>query len=225
MSEALSNEQMGDVLYDSVPVPDGNQFAGTGVGQPGYNQQEAPDAQTTQAEAKAADTPKEPEAGKTEAKVEGAPEKYSFKDADRYDAKVLANFAEAAKELNLSQDAAQGLLSRVAPVMAQRQAEQIAAMKESWVNESRNDQILSKGGDERVFLQNLAVAKRGFDAVANSDVRSIMDQSGLGNHPAVLKMFLKIGQTISEDSFVGGKASPQQARSMADVLYDRRPSE
>ncbi len=52
-------------------------------------------------------------------KADGAPEKYEFKapDGREYDAEVLNNFSEVAKDLNLSQDAAQKLLDKMAPIV------------------------------------------------------------------------------------------------------------
>lgn len=219
-----SNNEQSAILYDSVPVPDSNQFADTGVSQPTQPadlSQPAHDA-NPKAEGEAGPNTTDPTANPERPEpAQGAPEAYEFKDADKYDQKVLQGFEEAARKANLSQDAAQALMNTVVPVMAQRQAERIAEIRQSWVNESMRDQTLSNGGDERVFLENLALAKRGFDAVADPDgsIRSIMNETGLGNHPAILKMFMKIGRTIAPDSFVGGRAPVQQTRSAAEILY------
>src|SRR5690606_11849958 len=82
-----------------------------------------------------------PDEGKAKEEPEGAPEQYEFKPADgiEIDPSVVENFAEVAKELNLSQDAAQKVLDKMAPVLATRQAEQLKAASEHWANEARND--------------------------------------------------------------------------------------
>ncbi|HCE08095.1 MAG TPA: protease, partial [Oxalobacteraceae bacterium] len=93
-------------------------------------QQQAPEGKTVEAAPAA-------EGVKTEAKTEapqGAPDKYEFTPAEgqKFDDKVIEQFSEVAKELNLPQEAAQKMLDKVAPVLAARQAEQMEAARTAW---------------------------------------------------------------------------------------------
>ena len=74
---------------------------------------------------------------------------------------------------------------------------------EAWAEASRND---PEFGGER-FDANLAVAKRGYDMFATDELKSILEQTGYGNHPEVLRVFHKIGKMMGEDNIVGGGAS------------------
>lgn len=80
--------------------------------------------------------PKDSEADKP---AEGAPEKYEeFKapEGTMLDAAVMQQFGEVAKELNLPQDKAQDVVNKMAPIMVQRQMEQIAGISKQWAEKS-----------------------------------------------------------------------------------------
>jgi hypothetical protein len=46
------------------------------------------------------------------------------------------------------------------------------------------------------------------------ELKQVLNESGLGNHPALFKAFAKIGKAMSEDTFVKSKAhsSPEVDR-------------
>ena len=156
------------------------------------------------------------------AKQEGAPEKYEFKapEGKEYDSGLLDAFSIAAKDSNLSQDAAQKLLDTMSPKIAERQLEQVVAIRKGWVEQSRADKEF--GG---VNLEvNLATAKKAYDTFATPELKTLMDSTGLGNHPEVIRMLFKIGKAISEDTFVGGAAANTR-KNLLEVLYDKTPKE
>jgi hypothetical protein len=152
-----------------------------------------------------------------EAKPEGAPEKYEFKapEGKEFDAAVIENFSEVAKELNLSQDAAQKILDKMGPTIAARQAEQVEAVRNEWANASKSDKEF--GGEK--LQENLGVAKKALDTFATPELRSLLNESGLGNHPEVIRFMYRAGMAISEDGFVTGKASKASDTSMAQRMY------
>ena len=77
---------------------------------------------------------------------------------------------------------------------------------EAWAEASRTDPEF--GGAQ--FDANLAVAKRGYDMFATDELKGILEQTGYGNHPEVLRLFHKIGKLMGEDNIVGGGRSRQQ---------------
>lgn len=147
-------------------------------------------------------------------KPEGAPEKYEFKapEGKEYDPQVLESFSTAAKDANLSQEAAQKLIDSMAPALAQRQQAQVEAVHQDWLEASKNDSEF--GGDK--LKENLVIAKKGYE-FASPALRELMEKTHLGDHPEVVRLFIKIGKEISEDKFVGGKAT--DAGSPETVLY------
>lgn len=147
----------------------------------------------------------------------GAPEQYEFKaeDGKSFDEAVLGAYSEVAKELNLSQDAAQKLLDKVAPVIQARQQEQIEAVRTQWEAASKSDKEF--GGDK--LPENLGVAKKALDAFGSPELKALLMESGLGNNPEVIRFMFRAGKAISEDKFVGGKAPTGDLKSHADRLY------
>lgn len=155
------------------------------------------------------------DADEPKAEPEGAPEKYDFTAPEglSYDETILSNFSEVAKELNLPQAQAQKVLDKMAPVIAQRQQEQFQAARQQWAEESRADQEF--GGDK--LQENLGHAKRAMDTFATPELRQMLDDSGFGNNPEVIRLFVRVGKAIGEDGIVTGK--PAGNKPSAQKLY------
>ncbi len=152
-----------------------------------------------------------------------APETYEFKAPEGrvFDSEVIAEYSKVAKELNLSQEAAQRVLDAVGPKLAERQAAQIEAVRTGWADSSKSDKEF---GGERLS-ENLSVAKKALDAFGTAELRSLLNESGLGNHPEVIRFMFRAGKAISEDSMVTGTrgeakpAGPRSFNDLADALY------
>jgi len=110
-------------------------------------------------------------------------------------------FTTIAKELKLDQAAAQKLAD-IAAKQAQRQVDAHTALVESWVEQVKTDKDI--GGDK--LDENLSIARKALDTFGTPELRDVLNASGLGNHPAVIKAFVKAGKAISEDKFVAGAA-------------------
>ena len=162
---------------------------------------------------------------------EGAPEKYEFNDkvADApevLDPNVLTAFGEVAKELDLPQEAAQKVLDKVAPVIQARQAEQVEKAREEWLGESQSDNEF--GGEN--LNANLEVAKTALNAFGTEPFKQLLSESGLGNHPEVIRFMYRAGKAISEDSYVGNSQGanaksngiPKDFNGIANALYSNQ---
>ena len=149
----------------------------------------------------------------------GAPEQYEFQapEGQAFDAAVLEAYSDVAKELNLSQEDAQKLLDKVAPVMQARQQEQIAQVQEDWANATRADKEL--GGDK--LDASLSVAKKALDAFATPELKTLLNQSGLGNNPEVIRFMYRAGKAMSEDKIVTGRQTTGGDKSLAEKLYSQ----
>jgi len=146
-----------------------------------------------------------------------APDEYEFKAPDdtQLDDTVIDAFSEVAKELDMPQDAAQKMIDKVAPVMQARQAEQIAAVREEWAESSKSDKEF--GGDK--LEENLATAKKAMDTFGTPELKALLNKSGLGNHPEIIRAFYRAGKKISEDTFVGGKQETSGSETTAQRMY------
>lgn len=144
------------------------------------------------------------------AKPAGAPDAYSFKHPDEgqaFDDGVTTAFGEVAKELNMTQEAAQKVLDKMSPVLAARQTEAVTAARTQWANDSSTDTEF--GGDK--LQENLGVAKKAMDAYATQPLKDLLEESGLGNHPEVVRLFYRVGKSISEDRFINGAGTGSQS--------------
>lgn len=147
--------------------------------------------------------------GDQPAKPQGAPDKYDFKASKggvQFDAQVLDAYSGIAKKLNLTQEGAQELLDTVAPVMHQRQQEQLQTIRTQWAAEALADKDLG-AGDKATLDQNLGIAKKALDRFGGPDLVRWLNETGLGNYPPLLKAFLAAGKRISEDQMVPANAN------------------
>ena len=166
------------------------------------------------------------DAPKTEA--DGAPEKYEFKapEGKNFDNEIITTYSEVARELNLSQSSAQKMLDTLGPKIAERQMAQIDTIRKGWVDSSRIDKEF--GGDS--LDKNMSVAKKALDTFGTPELRTVLNQSGLGDHPEIIRFFYRAGKSISEDGYVGpssgssSRGQPQDFASQASVLYSNQKS-
>ena len=180
------------VAPDAAPTPQDQAAAGA-----------APVASETPAEAAPAEGTPTPE--KPQDEPQAPPESYTFTAPDglALDSGVTDAFAGVAKELGLSQDAAQKLVATMAPVMAQRQSDSLQAQRTEWREQAVADKDF--GGDK--LTDNLAAARRARDAFASPELTQLLEQTGLGDHPEVIRLFVKTGKAMSEDGLVSGRAT------------------
>lgn len=108
-------------------------------------------------------------------------------------------FTAIAKELKLDQPTAQKLAD-VAAKMQQRQMETHQKLVETWVEQVKTDKDI--GGDK--LDENLGVARKALETFGTPELRDVLNATGFGNHPAIIKAFFKVGKAISEDRFVTG---------------------
>ena len=144
-----------------------------------------------------------------EGEKHGAPEKYEdFKmpEGTELDAEVGAAFQGVAKELNLSQEQAQGFLDKMAPVLQKRSADRIAAISNEWMEQSKADKEF--GGQK--LMQSLSdIARlrdtfaRNADGSIDADIQEFLS-SPMGNHPGALRLLSRIGRAFGEAKYPGG---------------------
>ncbi|MCU6180746.1 peptidase [Enterobacter roggenkampii] len=190
------------------------------AGEPAKQEGEQPQAGKPQEDKPAdGDKPAEKPDDK-EQKQEGAPEKYEFTAGEgvELDTEALKDFEPVARDLNLTNEQAQKLVDAYPKILAgvqQRQAEAWQAQTEQWAADVKADKEI--GGDK--LTANLSAAQRALDQFGTPELKEYLNTTGLGNHPDLVKTFVKIGKAMSEDGMVDG--SNQGQRSAAEVLYGK----
>nr|DAN40387.1 MAG TPA: putative protease [Caudoviricetes sp.] len=152
--------------------------------------------------------------GKQEATPESeVPEKYDFKAPDgmEYDQETIDIYAEAATEAGLSQEKADIILGKIAPHLAQQQIKAVEKASAEWEAASRADAEF--GGDK--LNENMAVAAKAMEKFATPELKTLLNESRLGNNPEVIRLFYRVGKAISEDGFVSATGAPQNSDARA----------
>lgn len=168
------------------------------AGDPKTDSTTAPDSTTASTPPAAAADTKTDDTKATEPQV---PESYDLQmpEGIELDKASADEFTTIAKELKLDQAAAQKLAD-IAAKQAQRQVEAHTKLVESWVESVKADKDI--GGDK--LEENLGIARKALDTFGTPELRDVLNASGLGNHPEVIRAFVKAGKAISEDKFVAG---------------------
>lgn len=185
---------------------------------------EAPQEQQPQTGEQPAEGQEPPAEGQDPAEgSEGAPEEYAdfeVPEGVALDAEITGQFRDVAKELNLPQAQAQRVVDlgvQMAQRWADAQTAQVQDIQAGWRREAEADAEI--GGE--ALPQNLAVAKRALDAYATDGLRTLLEDTKLGDHPEVIRLLVKVGKTISEDGMVTPTgAAPAAPKSLAERIYN-----
>ena len=129
---------------------------------------------------------------------------------------VLQDFKQLAQELNLPAQTAQKLVdwecSR-AQALGQTYESQHQQLLQNWAQASK--EMLGPQYHEQMEL-----AVRAADKFGGEPLRQLLEETGLGNHPVIVKTFCQIGRATAEDCSLGGKESSLSAdKTFAEALY------
>jgi len=169
---------------------------------------EAADGRAADPTAAGAGNPAEPEAYKLT-----APEGYPIT------AEALDGLNAVCKTAKLSKEQGEAVLkymqgnyaTATAAMQAQRQE-----MTAQWLADARADKEF--GGDK--FDANLADARKAltqFDT--GGDIGKMLNETGYGNHPAVLRIFARVGKALGEDNLHGKGGGEAAEKPLAERFY------
>lgn len=183
----------------------------------------APAASTpasSEAQATAAAAPTKTSEAPTAAPV--VPEKYELKlpEGSSLDQSALDRVASYAKEKGLSQEMAQAVLERehlAVSSYSERIDKEWEATKQQWVQTVQADKEL--GGE--AFKVNAELAHRVIKKYASEDFVKALETSGFGNHPELLRTFLRIGKAMSEDKLVLPGAQAGGKKPIEELFYGK----
>lgn len=135
----------------------------------------------------------------------GAPEKYEFKAPDGMDldTEAVAAFEPLARELNLSQEAAQKLVdiyaSRMSALGSAQQA-QALQQRQGWEAAVRSDKDL--GGQN--LESTLNAGKQALKQFGTPELVNLLNHTGLGSNPEFVRFCATVGKAMAEDTFHRG---------------------
>lgn len=138
------------------------------------------------------------EAAEAAAKV---PEKYEFKlpDGVQLDQAAYDTFTPKFKELGLNAAQAQGLVDTyLASLKSQADATEQAFTQQTkeWETTARADAEI--GGNK--WDASVALSNKTMSAFGTPELVRLMNTTGFGNHPELIRFFARVGNAIGEDS-------------------------
>lgn len=164
----------------------------------------------------------------TEVKSE-APETYELatpEGFEKLDEEAVAAATPVFKELGLTNEQANKLVPIAAnmakKIVSDRDQQllgNIAEQRKEWLETAKKDPEIG-GGNWDASLGSAAKALDTLGFPKGSPLRNLLDESGLGNHPEMIRAFAKVGKAIGEDSdFVRGEQNASVQKTDAELFY------
>lgn len=148
---------------------------------------------------------------------EDKPYEFVLPEGVEIDKEALALFEPLAKEHKLSNEQAQKLVdvyTKVRQSEVEKHAAEWRDTQTKWVEEIKADQ--THGGQH--FDQNIQAAQAMIRQYGDDELRSYLDQTGLGNYPPLIRMMMKLGRAAAEDTIHRGGATVTP-RTAEQVMY------
>lgn len=131
---------------------------------------------------------------------------------------VLTEAAPLFKEMGLNQEQAQKFVDLFASEVQageDRQVEAFNQLMTDWREKSANDQEF--GGDK--FEESVGIARSAIDKFGTPELKQLLEDHGVGNHPEVIRFMVKVGRLTNED-VPGSSGSPtSKAEDRVSILY------
>ena len=205
---------------------------------------EAAPAAETVAETPAAETPAEDTTllgdveadtaaeAPADAAADGPPEAYELTAPEgiTLDAEAIDLATPVFKDLGLNNEQANKLMpvaadfaKRIQEKSQQAVMSEVMAQRAAWADEAQNDPEI--GGAK--FSETMALSAKALDTLGypkGSPFRNFLTDSGLGNHPEMIRAMRRIGEAVGEDNnFVRADEAAPIESNPARIMYPNNP--
>lgn len=139
-----------------------------------------------------------------------SPDKYDLSGIvpDTYNQDVLEQFKQKAHETGMSQEG----VRKMAEWYKEVEVKQHEAINKARAIQDDQHIMTLKTELGANFDAEVRNARKALDAYTDKAFKQYMDESGLGNHPALVKAFAKIGRELSEDRLVQSDTATRLAK-------------
>lgn len=139
-----------------------------------------------------------------------SPDKYDLTGIvpDTYNQDVLEQFKQKAHETGMSQEG----VRKMAEWYKEVETKQHEAIQKARAIQDDQHIMTLKTELGVNFDTEIKNARKALDAYTDKAFKQYMDESGLGNHPALVKAFAKIGRELSEDRLVQSDTATRLAK-------------
>lgn len=149
----------------------------------------------------------------------GVPESYDLDipESMQVTDEAKASLDEKFREAGLTQEQAKTVFSMYTDTVEDMNRT-LTKQSAAWLDESKKDPDI--GGSN--FKSTTANVRRVTTRFGDEAFEAIMDETGLGNHPALLRFLNKVGASLAEDRSGSGSATSRPAnRSLHEALYSK----
>lgn len=164
----------------------------------------------------------------------GAPETYelALPDGVTLDEGAWALAEPVVRELGLSNEQA-SKLAAIYPQLAQSSQEaasaaiigEVVEQRKAWATETQNDPTYGGAQYEASkvhaarFIDTFGRTAQGADGKTVNVLRQVMDETGLGNHPALFAAFAKAGADLAEDTPPRGNPPANEPKTLGEKYF------
>lgn len=131
----------------------------------------------------------------------------------------LDEIAGIAKEQGLSKETAQMMVDRENDAVAQYKAYADDLLNNladvEWPKQAKEDKEI--GGEN--FSRKVELSKRAFKEFGSEEFQKILNETGYGNHPEVIRTFSRIGERMANDTLIFGETGKTNKKTAVEVLY------
>ena len=175
------------------------------------------------AEAGAADhdTTDKPADGDADEGKDGAPSEYkafTLPDGVELDEAMLATAMPLLKEMNATQEQAQQLVdiqTKAVTEMVEAQTQMWTDRLSEWKASAETDAEYGKGK----YDASISIARSAMREVGTPELTQALEETGMGNHPEMIRFMYRVGKAIGEDNVSFGGGTQEGGKSLADRLF------
>lgn len=132
-----------------------------------------------------------------------------------YNEALEKEFREEAHKLGLSDQQAKGLFSWYHQNMTKANAE-FSAIRER--NHKEAMETMQKEWGNK-FDENIELGRRAVNTFGGDELKQVLDESGLGDHPVMVKVFFNIAKKVGDDKLISGAPPKGDKTGLLDKIY------
>lgn len=143
---------------------------------------------------------------------------FSLPEGMPLDDALLTEATPLFKELGLTQEQAQKLVdfqAKQVQASSQSQVDAFNQLMDDWTEKSKNDSEF--GGDK--FEESIAVARSAIDKFGTPELKQLLEEHGVGNHPELIRFMVKVGKLTAEDVPGGTSVPASKEQDRVSQLY------
>jgi hypothetical protein len=144
-------------------------------------------------------------------------------EGSKLDTKRVEDVSAWAKAKNIAPEVAQEILNREHEAVSTVEAAQAAGIekaKQAWLDELKADKEI--GGDK--LNAHVEPAKRLVDRFGSDKFKQALNETGLGNHPELVRFLAGIAKAVGEDKLVLPGASPAGGKKSVEEAFYGKPN-